>query len=296
MWLFYSLLAPLFFAIVHVMDSYCVEDVFEKPWMGMVTSAIASLIVFAPLPYIAPFIDWQMPTVPVLIAALAAGALIQLSQALYFQALSYSEAGIVAAYWNMVPMLVPILSLIFLHERLSALHYIAISILIFCSVAFCLIDTSIKTRWLSFALMAASAVMQAFMFLLQEVVYSNMSYYQGFIVITTGLIITGLIPLVFKRVRIIFISNKLTLIKSGKLFVYIEIANLLALAFSQRAVDLGIPSLVAAVESTIPAYTFILSLLLSLLLPSFGDERSRKKLPQKFILIFFMASAVASLT
>lgn len=295
MWLYFSLFAPLFFATVHVLDAYCVEDVFEKPWMGMITSALASIVALLPLPYLMPLLGWQMPSLEIVLLSLFTGMLIQLSQAFYFQALSYSEAGIVAAYWNMVPALVPILSLVFLAERLTLVQYSAIYVLITASVLFCLIDTNLEARWKSFGLMAASALMQAVMFLLQDVIFESIPYYLGFTLITIGLIITGCLPLLKKSVRSIFSANRNILVQSTKFFVIIEIVNLFALAFSQKAVDLGIPSFVAAVESTIPAYTFILLLILCKFAPRFGDERAKLNIYKKFGLILIMATSIGVL-
>lgn len=170
----FFIICPLFFAIVHVMDSYCVEDVFEKPWMGMITSAIASTIALMPLPYVMPFLNWELPSITIVAIALFTGALIQTSQAFYFQALSYSEAGIVASYWNMVPAIVPLLSFIFFRERLSLSEYAAIYTLICVSVLFCLIDSNLEARWKSFYLMLISAFMQAVMFLLQDIIFPQL--------------------------------------------------------------------------------------------------------------------------
>jgi drug/metabolite transporter (DMT)-like permease len=295
MWLYFALLAPLFFGIVHVIDKYCVEDIFEKPWFGMITSALASLIIFAPLPYLLPLITWHWPALNIILMALAAGALIQLSQGFYFQSLAYSEAGIVAAYWNMVPAFVPILSFFILNERLSAFSYIGIAILIFGSTAFCLIDSNRGARWKSFGLMFIAALMQTIMFLLQDVVYANSGFLEAFLIITTGLIIAGCSPLLFKNVRNHLSSNSRLLIPAAKLFVIVEVANLIALALSQKAVDLGVPSLVAAVESTIPAYTFVLLMILTNILPKFGDPEAKKRIMIKFPIIAAMVFGVSLL-
>lgn len=296
MWIIFSLIAPIFFALVHIFDSYCVDDVFERPWMGMITSALASIIVFAPLPYVFPLMTWNIPPMHIILLAIITGVLIQLSQVFYFQALEYSEAGIVAAYWNMVPALVPILSFILLNERLESVEYIAIATLISSSILFCLIDTNFHSRWKSFSFMLISAVMQAIMFILQDIIFDNISYYFGFLLITIGIIITGIVPLCFRKVRAVFIRHNQKLISVTKLLLGIEILNLLAIAFSQKAVDLGIPSLVAAVESTIPAYTFIFLLLFMKFAPKFGDFDAGKNLHKKFGLIFVMTIAVAILS
>jgi drug/metabolite transporter (DMT)-like permease len=292
MWLYFALLTPLLFAIVHVLDMHCVEDIFEEPWIGVVTSALASLIIFIPLPYLAPLLHWELPSATIVLMALGAGALIQFSQFFYFKALSLSEAGIIAAYWNMVPALVPVASFLVFSEILTTAQYIGISILVIASVCFCLLDSNIEARWNSFFLMFIAAIMQVAMFLLQDVVFEHIPYAEGFYLITTGLILAGLTPLLFTKCRAILMKGSRSLIQGTKFFVLIELANLAALASSQRAVSLGRPSLVAAVESTIPAYTFLLSMGLIVFLPKFGDPQSSKHLLSKLSLVGMMALSV----
>ena len=294
MWLVYSLFAPFFFAIVHVLDSYCVEDIFERPWMGMVTSAFASLIVFAPLPYILPFVDWSWPAWNIILLALLAGALIQLSQGLYFQALSYSEAGIVAAYWNMVPAMLPLLSFTILHQILSLSEYTGILILIVASTFVLLIDTNLKFRITSFILMTIASFMQASAYLLLDYAYKFIPFLQAFLIMTVGLIVIGISPLLIKRVRQIFINSVNTLNNIRRLIISIEFFNLLGLAAAQKAVSLGNPSLVAAVETTIPAFAFAISIsFLSFRKTAlFGDPKSYYNLPLKILTIIIMCIGV----
>ena len=251
--------------------------------MGSVTGSIATLVLVV-LPFLIalPFLSWwEWPPWQVIGMALLAGALIQLSQFLYFQSLSYSEAGIVAAYWNMVPALVPIASFILLKEVLDMHVYSGIVLLILASVFFSLIDTNKKYHWHSFVLMLLAACMQAMMFLLQESIFLETSYINGFLIIAIGIVIAGFLPFFSRESRHDIISSAPKLYSFSLVFIGIEAANLIALAFSQKAVDLGIPSLVAAVESTIPAYTFLISALLCLILPMIGDCNAMKKLPQK---------------
>lgn len=292
MWIYFALLTPLFFAFVHILDRFCVEDIFEEPWIGVLTSALASLVIFLPLPYLAPILNWWLPSIPIVLMALGAGALIQFSQFFYFKALSYSEAGIVAAYWNMVPAIIPFASFLVFREMLSQTQYAGIALLTFASVFFCLIDTNKKNRWDSFILMFIASIMQVAMFLMQDIVFEHIPYSEGFYIITCGLILAGLTPLLFAHNRQVIARNSLSLTKGAKLFMLIELVNLAALASSQKAVSLGIPSLVAAVESTIPAYTFILSILLVIIAPKLGDPQSKTKLATKFSLVGVMTYGV----
>lgn len=262
MWLFFALLTPLFWSIVHVMDSHCVDEIFEKPWMGVVIGAITSSLIYLLFPFILIFSEFDKPTISIIFLGLMAGALIQISQAFYFKALSYSEAGIVSAYWNLTPALLPVASFILFNKILNLPQYFGIGLLIFSSVVFCLIDTDLHTRWRAFFLMLAASILQVAALLIEDTVYTNTNYFTGFYIIITGLIISGLLPLGFKRARNRFKKNLHILKPALKIFVLIEISNLFALATSQKAIDLGVPSLVAAVETSVPAYIFVLSLIL----------------------------------
>lgn len=292
MWIAFALLTPFFWAIVHLLDSHCIEEVLEKPWMGIVTSAFASLLVFIPLPFLLFFFSWQLPSTSVILLALLAGVLIQISQAFYFKSLSYSEAGIVASYWNITPALLPIAGYLILRQTLELPQYAGIATLITTSVFFCLADNELLTRWRVFFLMLTASILQVGALMLEDYVYTQASYFVGFYLVVTGLIITGISPLLFRRAQIRFKSNLVRLKKSAVLFLLIETANLCALATSQKAISLGDPSLVAAVETSVPAYTFIMSLIFLLFGSKFGDAATYHKLHIKFILVIFMIIGV----
>ena len=292
MWLLFALLTPLFWAVVHVMDARCVDDIFEKPWMGAVTGAVASLVVFIPLPFLLFYADWAIPDISILLLALAAGMLIQISQVFYFQSLAYSESGIVAAYWNMVPAMLPLASFLILGKIFPPGKYIGIAILIVASVGMCLVDSNLKARWKSFFLMCIASALQVVLFLIEDHVFASIPFLTGFYLITAGLILTGIIPLTSPKFFFLFRRNFTVLRRSAAIFVGVEILNLCALFTSQKAVDLGDPPFVAAVESTIPAYTFFFSFLLLTFLPAYGDPLARKHLTTKILFVGMMAMGV----
>src|SRR3989338_7051364 len=173
MWVLYALTAAVFFAVVHLLDEYCIDEIFEKPWIGVITSALASLVVLIPLPFILPFVGWQWPTYSILLLAISAGALIQVSQLLYFNALANTNAGIVAAYWNIIPAILPILSYFIFGRIFTPNQYIGIVILIFSSnlIALAFAQKSIKEG--SPSLVAAvETTMPGFTFLIALIVFS----------------------------------------------------------------------------------------------------------------------------
>jgi drug/metabolite transporter (DMT)-like permease len=292
MWVAYSLLAAFFFALVHVLDEYCVGEIFEKPWFGVITSSIASIVVFQLIPFVAPFVDMSMPATNITIMAISAGILIQASQALYFKALSFSEAGIVAAYWNFVPAFLPVVSHLAFGTVFSGHELLGIIILVSTSVALCILDVNFETRWKSFFLMIAAASLQVIAYIFEDVIFSKSAFFPAFFLISFGLIITGMIPLAFKKVRHTLRRNTKRLIPLIKFFLIIEIFNLIALFFAQKGIKTGDAPLVAAIETTMPAHAFLLSAVLVFVLPSLSNRDVLYKLPQKIIAIGFMILGV----
>lgn len=261
MWIFFALAAPFFWALVHVLDEYCVDHVLEEPWMGVVTSSLASVIVYFMIPFVLPGIDWQSVQYHWLALAFFVGILIQLSQFFYFTALSYSEAGIVAAYWNFVPAFLPIVGYLVFKDILTTKEYIGILVLITASTSMCLLDFHHKTRSKTLVLMLAGSFFQVVAYTLMTPIYQHVDFYLAYLVIISGLIFCGALPLLVSRIRkSIFLTFK----SKGKttiFFLIIELANLAALGCAQMAIKLGDASLVAAVETTIPAFVFMLSIL-----------------------------------
>ena len=221
-----------------------------------------------------------------------AGALVQVSQAFYFQALEYSEAGIVAAYWNMVPVILPVTSYFLLGQSLSIPHYIGIAILVVVSAAFCLLESRFNGQIRSFYLMIIACLLQTAFFLVNKALFDHCPFFIGFLLVTLGIIISGSIPLLFPKIRKTFAGNMATLKPAIPMLVGIEVINLVAYFFSQRAISLGAPSLVAAVESSIPAYTFVISAALFALIPRLGDPRAKERLWLKLLLVGAMAIGV----
>jgi uncharacterized membrane protein len=292
MWLLFALLGTFFWAIVHVLDRHCVERVFNRPWMGVITSSLASLTVFLALPFAIPFVTLELPAWGIIFLALFAGALVQLSQAFYFQALEHTEAGIVAAYWNLTPTILPLASYILLGKVLDGWHYVGIAVLVVSSVCFCLVDTNLRGRWQSFLLMFGASAVQVPALLIEKYVFEQGTFFVGFLLITVGIIASGSAPLLVPGVRRAVARNLVTLRPAIPLIVGIECANLTALFMSQRAIDLGIPSLVAAVEASLPAFTFVLAIILLSVNKLFSDEEARGWLPLKLILVGTMGYGV----
>jgi drug/metabolite transporter (DMT)-like permease len=297
MWLFYALLGPPFWALVHILDSHCVGNVFDRPWMGVITSSLATAVIAAfALPLILPHLEWQLPEWHIIALAILAGGLIQLGQGFYFQALEKTEAGIVAAYGNFTPTLLPLVSYFVMGDVLQPWHYVTIGVLVLASICFCLIDVSRHGRWDSVILMLLASTVQVSVIVIEKYIFVHSAFLSSFMFIIIGVVLSGVLPLLLaSNVRKAFGKNLHKLKPLAPLFICIEFANLVALYMSQRAIDLGSPSLAAAMETTVPGYTFLLTILLLSLKHRFGNEEAKYRLRTKLILVGIMTAGVMQL-
>jgi len=292
MWVFFALLFPFFFAAVCVLDSLCVEKVFDRPWMGAVTSSLASITAFAVLPFALAFAVWIEPGWAIIALALLAGTLTQAAQGLYFQSLAYSEAGIVAAYLNLIPVILPFAGHALSGQAFGVWAYAGIALNVAASVAMCLLDTNFQARWRSFFLMLAGCFLYAAGVLIEKYIFDRIPVLEGFLLITAGIVISGSLPLALPRVRLVFRKNMAALRPAFGVLIGIEVVNLLAIYFRHRALSLGDPSLIEAVATIQPGYTFGLSFLLYVVAPRFGDPQTRRHLWLKLLLVGLMVVGV----
>jgi drug/metabolite transporter (DMT)-like permease len=292
MWLGFALASCVCWAVVFVLDSHLVGQVFDRPWVGVVVSAA---FVAAILPFLTAglLVTGVAPVgAGTILLALLTGALFAATQAAHFQALRYGESGIVAAYWGMVPVFVAAGGYAWLGERLPGRAYAGTAVLVVASVVFCLLDSNLKARWISFWTALAGCLFQAGYYLAVKVVFKGCPVYQGVLLILAGMAAAGLAPLVFRSARRVVGGNWPRLRPALRLIVVIELFHLLAVLAGQLAVNAGSPSLVAAAEATIPAFTFLLSLVLFARTGRYGEAEAGRRMPAKLTLVAVMTLGV----
>lgn len=292
LWLIFAFLASMTFAVVHVLDSYCVEDIYQKPWMGMVVSSFTSLTVFLSIPFILPLMPPLSATWQLIGAGILSGVLIQINQALYFEALDHSDASMVTAYWNMIPAFMPIASYLLLGEVLNSYQYTGITLLVSLSIALSLLDGNYLTERIAFLLIFIASILQVIAILLMDYLFGEIPFYYAFLIFTTGLVITGFFPLLFSDIRKVTNENFVHLSTHMKLFLYLEILNLLAYAFLQGSLKHGLPSLVSAFEAITPANTLIAALVISKIYKVKIKSKIFKNIPVKLVVIACMTFGV----
>jgi drug/metabolite transporter (DMT)-like permease len=298
MWIQYALFSSFSWAIIHILDEYCVDNIFSKPWLGVITSSSISVGIFVLIPFLN--LTVVIPNSTILCICLMTGAIIQLSQLFYFRALDNSDSGTVAAYWNLTPVLLPIVSYWLFGSLITGSNYLGIILLIIASVGLCSID-KFSSRWDTLYLMSIAAGLQTIAILLEKYIFDRADFFGAFLAINVGIILSGLASFASTKVRITLVRDLPKIKQALPIFIAIELINWVALYTGQIAVKLGDPALVSAIGASTPAYAFGLSLLMAM----FGQRldaqtqrlhqrqrETRRKLPMKCGLVGLMMVGV----
>jgi uncharacterized membrane protein len=272
MWIQYSLLSSFLWAIVHILDEHCVDNIFSKPWLGVITSSGISVGIFLLFPILNATL--VIPHLNILLICLMTGAIIQLSQLFYFRALDCSDSGTVAAYWNLTPIFLPIISYWLFGYLITWNSYIGIFLLVITSVGLCSID-KFNSRWDTLYLMSIAAGLQTVVVLFEKYIFEHTDFSGAFLAINAGVIISGLSALMFKEVRTTLIKDLPKIKTSLPIFIVIELINWAALYTGQIAVKVGVPVLVSAIQASTPAFAFGISLLIAILRRRLDIETSQ---------------------
>jgi hypothetical protein len=126
--------------------------------------------------------------------------------------------------------------------------------------------------------------------LLEKYIFDRTDFFGAFLAITVGTVAAGLSGFKSAEVRTTFRANLPSIRQAWRVLVAIELLNWIALYLGQSAVKDGIPSLVSAIEASIPAFAFGLSMGIAFLNRQFDSYR--KGLGLKLAMIGLMMVGV----
>lgn len=291
-WIVYALISPALWAIVHIADAYCVRSLFTKPWICIVTSSLATLVTL-PIFFLATTsIDFKFMPANIIILSAVGSLCYVVSQYFCFTALKLCESGIVAAYWNILPVILLIPKYFFDRSLINLEQILGAAIIIISSFGFFHFDKKGEARWVALWRMILGVIFQACFILIAKHLFGVMPQFQFFLVTSFLIGIIGLLPLALKGNRSDWRNNRDAIHSSALLLITLEFVNLLAVSISEAAFDKGIPTLVASVESTLPAYVFLMSSLLYLTTGLIGEKDALVRWKEKMSLIVIMMSGV----
>jgi len=273
-WLAIAFLAPMFWALVNIIDVYFVGGIYKDELDGTIISGLFQIVPWSILFFIADFnlagafnsnnTLWLDGT---LILSFIGGLLYTSSFYFYFKALfSKNDVSMLQVFWSLTIIAVPVLSFFIFGEVLPAFKYAGMAVVLLGATVLSLnakLRESFSGRYLKIMLgavlfLSLSMILEERAYNLLGVSYGSQGFWLGFFFFSLGAFTAGLLfALFFKRSPWVLIR------KYYKIFLLGEGIYFLGNLFSQRALDIApSASYVAAVETFIPVFVLAYSLLI----------------------------------
>ena len=280
MWLPIAPVAPCLWALVSVLDLYFVRGAYQDEWDGTLVSGTFQLLPWVLVPV--GLFDYTPLPMETMTPAFAGGCLFLASFFFYFRALfRFADAALIHVLWNVAVLVVPLLAWAWLGERLQPLHYFGIALAFFGSTLLASRGGLLRQGFLRVAgTMVWAVLLLSTSMVLQKDAYRHASgrFIDVFLVFSLGVaaaaaVLAALNPrATAARVRRIIGSKG----KYIALFVFAESVSFTGTVFSQRAIQIApSPSFIAAVESSVPAFVMLQSLVIAFVFACMGmDETS----------------------
>jgi|SRR3989344_234331 len=229
--LFFAVASPAIFAFMNVFDTFIIKKKVKHVLGFVVVSAVTNVLLGVVL---ALFLDWRQYAISDYLFPILAGAVIGIQLCFYYVILHKHDSSHAIGLIYCYPIIVALLSFLFIGEKLSLLGYIGMVITL---IGVLLLSVRIKKLKITLAIWSlgiviiATALNEFFI----KIAISNINGWNGTAI---GSIVMGLfvIPLLlkkdirkgfyseFKNVKLTFVSEMLTL--AGILTLYLAVIDL----------------------------------------------------------------------
>lgn len=272
-WLWYALLAPIFWSACNIFDSKLrKEHIQNSISLAMYTGflGVLGLVVI-------PWVGFNLLSGKAVLLTLLSGMVYVYAMIPYYKALAIEEASRVVTLWHLTKAWMPLLAFIFLGEHLTNLQYLA-----FCLIIISALLISAKKETKHF--IVSSALLQAIVagvlfqvhYLLQKPAYAEVQYWDVFLWVRLGCVLGALTMLfVPGYYRDFKDSLKRMSAKPASMLLATEGLNTAGIFLISMALASGPVSLVLALNSFQAAYIFLIAGVLSVLFPKVYKEEFR---------------------
>lgn len=275
-WIIYTIGAFIFWAGSNIVGKVVITKIINKPisyliFINIIIGILAILTI--------PFVNFGIPSVFILSLCFLSGLVFTISVIPYLVAIKHDEISRVVPLWQFIPIFTLILASIFLGEKPSTNSYIAFILLV--AGGFLISIKDVKNTFTirpSFWLMFLSSFLFATEDVIAKYIFSNTSYWQGFIWIRVFSLFIVLLFLLFAHYRNDFFKFVKTIKAKSFLVVFGgEALDYLGMIFYYIAVSLGPISLVSAMHGLQPLFVLLFAIILSLWFPRILKEELRAR-------------------
>lgn len=304
LWLPIAFAAPILWALVSVLDLYLVHGLYQDEWDGTLISGAFQIF---PWLFVAlGILRFASPPMEVVLFALAGGGMFLASFFFYFRALfRYADSPLIHVLWNVAVIVVPIMAWAWSDERLQPVHYLGIVLAFLGSSLFAARGGLLRQGFLRVAgtMVWAVLLLSASMVLQKEAYrYASNQFLDVYLIFSLGVVLAATALAMLKPRTTMARIRRFAGFKSRyiALLMFAEGVSFIGTLFSQRAIDLSpSPSFVAAIESSVPVFVMLLSLLLTSVFARLGREQASTMFrnqtlgwKQKLMAIALMSSGI----
>lgn len=284
-WITFSLLAAMLWAVVNVTDKYTMSKLVQEPLIPIVVLGLVGLAMALVIGYVYHFplmSPWH------LLLAFLAGAFYVLTTYFYYQALKRDEVSKVIPLYYLSPVFILLMALEVLNEVLRWEQYLGMLLLV---VGAILISVSVPFQFRlnkAAGYMILAAFCYALNQILTKILVRDENFWVVFAYVRVGIFVS-LLPVfvwAFTSARPLF---RETGARAYRIMIVNQWLNLSGVLAITVALSYGYVTLVNALASVQPFFVLILATLLSFFFPHIiKEESSRSILVIKAIAITFM--------
>ena len=286
-WYVYALLAPAFWALNNIFVKFLIVNKF-KTYVPMISSII---IIDLPYAIIISIIAPITINFPYALLALIVGLFPIVAFWFYSKALLLEEVSRLITLFQLIPVFVAILSVIFLNEILDLQKYLGIMIIVLASILISFRKIKGKSSFSSaLKYMIPFSLIIAIYSIMEKYLLSYFEFWSLFFWNIIGAFMGILILLSFKKPRKQF-TKTLPTVGAKNLFITFigEGIYIIGTLFSLMAFSLVEASIVSALLGLQPFYLFFYTILLSMFLPKIlNEELTKRVITLKLIAISIM--------
>lgn len=287
MWIIFTFLAIMSFAIINVLDKFVYEKLTTKLIVPLMISGIVGVLVS-----IGIFLlnGYSVISIPIMILTLFSGVVLAIGIFFYNNSVKTEEISRLSALFSLEPLVLLIFATLFLGEHFSTSKYVGIFLLVFGAFIISIKNSFLPRIEKSLIYVAGSIIFFALFSIIVKYVLNYADFWTVFAYSRIGMFLT-LIPIYFLKGKEI----KYNLVKFGKKSIFLMMASsiitVIGYLFWTIALNEGYVSLVSALASFQPLMVLILSTMLTVFFPNIVKENI-----SKFALILKLIGVSAMIT
>ncbi len=174
-WIFFAVLAPLLYSVSNFFDKFLIEKKVRNP---MILAVMGGLITCLVGGVVLAFMGWPVFPMKQILILLLAGILFELALVPWYKALSLDDASRVGPLFQSIPVMVLVMSFLFLGERLGGQEFLGFLLVLI--GGFLLSVKNFKGGIFSFRKSLGWALLSSFLFAVPLVIFKSVTLEQGF--------------------------------------------------------------------------------------------------------------------